>query len=35
MGAYYKLLEKKVSAVWLIVGTAALGIVCAQFGILG
>ena len=35
MGAYYKLLDKKVSAVWLIVGTAVLGIVCAQFGILG
>lgn len=35
MGAYYKLLDKKVSAVWLIVGTAMLGIVCAQFGILG
>lgn len=35
MGAYYKLLEKKVSAVWLIVGTAVLGIICAQFGILG
>lgn len=35
MGAYYKLLEKKVSTVWLIVGTAVLGIVCAQFGILG
>lgn len=35
MGAYYKLLDKKVSAVWLIVGTAVLGVICAQFGILG
>lgn len=35
MGIYYKLLDKKVNSVWLIVGTAALGILCAQFGILG
>lgn len=35
MGIYYKLLNKKVNAVWLIIGTAVLGIVCAQFGILG
>ena len=35
MGVYYKLLDKKVSAVWLIIGTAVLGVVCAQFGILG
>ncbi len=35
MGVYYKLLDKKVNVMWLLIGTALLGIVCAQFGILG
>ena len=34
-GIYYKLLQKKVNVLWLIIGTAIIGIVCAQFGILG
>ena len=34
-GIYYKLLQKKVNVLWLIIGTAFIGIVCAQFGILG
>lgn len=35
LGAYYSLLKKKVNVIWLIVGTAVLGILCAQFHILG
>ncbi|OUQ12083.1 PTS mannose transporter subunit IID [Massilimicrobiota sp. An142] len=34
-GIYYKLLGKNVNVMWIIIGTAILGIVCAQFGILG
>lgn len=34
-GIYYKLLQKKVNVIWMIIGTAIVGIVCAQFGILG
>lgn len=34
-GIYYKLLQKKVNVIWMIIGTAIIGIVCAQFGILG
>lgn len=34
MGIYYWLLKKKVNVIWMIVGTAILGIVCAQFGVL-
>ena len=33
-GIYYKLLQKKVNVLWLIIGTAIIGIVCAQFGII-
>ena len=35
MGIYYYLMNKKVNVMWLLIGTAILGIVCAQFGILG
>ena len=35
MGIYYYLMNKKVNVMWLLIGTALLGIVCAQFGILG
>lgn len=34
-GIYYKLLGKNVNVMWIIIGTAILGIICAQFGILG
>lgn len=34
-GVYYKLLQRKVNVMWMIIGTAILGIICAQFGILG
>ena len=33
-GLYYKLLGKNVNVMWIIIGTAILGIICAQFGIL-
>lgn len=33
-GVYYYLLKKKVNVIWLIIGTAIFGIICAQFGIL-
>ncbi len=33
-GIYYKLLGKKVNVMWMIIGTAIIGIICAQFGIL-
>lgn len=33
-GLYYKLLVKNVNVMWIIIGTAILGIICAQFGIL-
>ncbi|MBM9930451.1 PTS system mannose/fructose/sorbose family transporter subunit IID [Pediococcus pentosaceus] len=33
-GIYYYLLNKKVNVLWLIIGTAIFGIICAQFGIL-
>ena len=33
-GLYYKLLGKNVNVMWMIIGTAILGIICAQFGIL-
>lgn len=33
-GLYYYLLKKKINVIWLIVGTAIFGIICAQFGIL-
>lgn len=34
MGIYYYLLNKKVNVIILIVATAIIGIICAQFGIL-
>ena len=33
-GFYYYLLKKKVNVLWMIIGTAIFGIICAQFGIL-
>jgi len=33
-GIYYYLLKKKVNVIWLIIGTAIFGIICAEFGIL-
>lgn len=33
-GIYYYLLQKKVNVIWIIIGTAIFGIICAQFGIL-
>jgi len=33
-GLYYYLLQKKVNVIWLIIGTAVFGVICAQFGIL-
>lgn len=33
-GIYYYLLGKKVNVIWIIIGTAILGILCAQFGVL-
>lgn len=34
-GVYYKLLQRKVNVLWMIIATAIIGILCAQFGILG
>ena len=34
-GIYYKLLGKNIDIMWIIIGTAIFGIICAQFGILG
>ena len=34
-GIYYKLLGKNINIMWIIIGTAIFGIICAQFGILG
>lgn len=33
-GVYYYLLKKKINVIWIIIGTAIFGIICAQFGIL-
>ncbi len=33
-GFYYYLMKKKVNVLWMIIGTAIFGILCAQFGIL-
>ncbi|QMT84954.1 PTS system mannose/fructose/sorbose family transporter subunit IID [Companilactobacillus pabuli] len=33
-GIYYYLLSKKINVIWLIIGTAVFGIICAEFGIL-
>ena len=34
-GIYYWLMKKRVNALYMIIGTALIGILCAQFGILG
>ena len=34
-GIYYSLMKKEINVLWLIIGTAVVGIACAQFGILG
>lgn len=34
-GIYYSLMKKEINVLWLIIGTAIVGIACAQFGILG
>ena len=34
-GIYYSLMKKEINVLWLIIGTAVVGIACAQFGLLG